>query len=54
MDEFCSEVQVDPELAKLTIDARRTARSARVLSSQEVSSVAGGPEGDVGNGVTPP
>lgn len=54
MDVLFNEIQIDPLLAELTIDVGQTTPSARVLSPQEVSAVAGGPEADVGNSVTPP
>lgn len=54
MDALFNEVQIDPRRAALTVDVGQTSGSPRVLSPHEVSAVAGGPEADVGSGVTPP
>jgi hypothetical protein len=54
MDAVFNEVQINSAQSEMTINVGQRSRSMQMLSPQEVSAVAGGPEVDVGNGVSPP
>lgn len=44
----------DDRQSELIIPAAPTARGLQLLSPEEIKGVAGGPEGEVGSGVSPP